>query len=583
MSDDWRGVAAATLRALAGQPGLQPQFARRPARESRQAGLARLPDPAFAGKAQVRGEIDAIGARLRHHDPVLHGTLAPESPVARRLFDSIEQARCEACGARRWPGVVTNLAAALRERSREETGSGEADQAIARLVEAVGLLAREALYGMPIPPAARDRIADFRPRIEPRFASGLAGLVDRIDDQRRFGALARELLLELDVAGLVDEGRPGDDGEEDDRAGRQVEPADGSSRAMGPGEIMDVEASRVESGDGAAGDTRTPAGARSRPPGGVNPTTDDGYRVWSVDFDSVVDADRLGTAGERASLRRQLDHQLEQVPPLAARQARRLQRRLMARHERRWEFDREEGTIDAARLTRVITNPIDPLLHKRETEARSGETVVSLLIDNSGSMRGRPIAIAAMSAEVILRTLEGGGVKVEILGFTTRAWKGGRCRERWVEAGMPFAPGRLNELAHIVYKSADQPWRRARRNLGVMLSEGLLKENIDGEALLWAHRRLLVRPERRRILVVISDGGPLDDATLAANDAGYLERHLRRVIGRIEARSPVELIAIGIGHDVSRWYRRATMIRDVGELGNALMARLAECLDARAP
>jgi cobaltochelatase CobT len=310
------------------------------------------------------------------------------------------------------------------------------------------------------------------------------------------------------------------------------------------------------------------------------------YTAYITAFDEIVAAEDLCDAEELSRLRAQLDQQLSHLQGVVARLANRLQRRLLAKQTRSWDFDLEEGILDAARLSRVVLDPFHPLSFKQERETDFRDTVVGLLIDNSGSMRGRPITVAAMSADILARTLERCGVKVEILGFTTRAWKGGNAREKWVAQGKPPNPGRLNDLRHIVYKSADAPWRRSRKNLGLMLREGLLKENIDGEALLWAHSRLIARTEQRRILMVISDGAPVDDATLSANPGNYLARHLRDVIEWIETRSPVELTAIGIGHDVTRYYRRAVTIVDAEELGGTLIGNLSDLFEeeqARAP
>ena len=307
------------------------------------------------------------------------------------------------------------------------------------------------------------------------------------------------------------------------------------------------------------------------------------YRIYTVRFDEVVKAEDLCDAEELDRLRSFLDKQLLHLQHVVTRLANRLQRRLMAQQNRAWEFDQEEGLLDTARLPRVVIDPMHPLSFKRETDTTFRDTVVTLLLDNSGSMRGRPITVAATCADILARTLERCGVKVEILGFTTRAWKGGQSRERWLADGKPPHPGRLNDLRHIVYKAADSPWRRARRNLGLMMREGLLKENIDGEALAWAHARLLARPEARRILMMISDGAPVDDSTLSVNPGNYLERHLRQVIEEIETRSPVELIAVGIGHDVTRYYRRAVTIVDAEELGGVMTEKLAELFDERAP
>ena len=303
------------------------------------------------------------------------------------------------------------------------------------------------------------------------------------------------------------------------------------------------------------------------------------YKVFTTEFDEVIDADLLCESDELARLRALLDQQVARLQGVVSRLANRLQRRLLAKQTRSWEFDLEEGLLDAGRLARVIIDPLHPLSFKKEQETNFRDTIVTLLIDNSGSMRGRPIAIAAISADILARTLERCGVKVEILGFTTRAWKGGQARERWLADGKPTNPGRLNDLRHIVYKSADAPWRRARRSLGLMLREGLLKENIDGEALLWAHSRMVNRPEQRKILMVISDGAPVDDSTLSVNPGNYLERHLREVIKTLESYTDVQLTAIGIGHDVTRYYDRAVTIMDAEQLGGTMMDRLADLFD----
>ncbi len=306
------------------------------------------------------------------------------------------------------------------------------------------------------------------------------------------------------------------------------------------------------------------------------------YKAFTTRFDEIVEADELCDPDELQRLRDYLDKQLQNLHSVVARLANRLQRRLMAQQSRSWEFDLEEGVLDTARLPRIIIDSQQPLSFKQEKDMAFRDTSVTLLIDNSGSMRGRPITVAATCADILARTLERCGVKVEILGFTTRAWKGGQSREAWLQAGKPPNPGRLNDLRHLIYKSADAPWRRARKNLGLMMREGLLKENIDGEALDWAHQRLLGRSEQRKILMMISDGAPVDDSTLSVNPGNYLERHLRHVIEEIETRSPVELIAIGIGHDVTRYYKRAVTIVDAEELGGAMTEKLAELFDENA-
>jgi cobaltochelatase CobT len=375
------------------------------------------------------------------------------------------------------------------------------------------------------------------------------------------------------------------DGASDSAEGADAASADEVEAAAEEADAGEGEASEADADDilddAELSDARESGEARrpEAPWSNLAPIAD--YRAFTQKFDEIVRAEELCDIAELDRLRSYLDKQLAPLQGAVGRLANRLQRRLMAQQNRAWDFDLEEGIIDVARLSRVVVDPFHPLSFKAERETEFRDTVVTLLLDNSGSMRGRPITVAATCADILARTLERCGVKVEILGFTTRAWKGGQSREAWLQAGKPANPGRLNDLRHIVYKSADAPWRRARRNLGLMMREGLLKENIDGEALAWAHSRLVGRTEQRKILMMISDGAPVDDSTLSVNAGNYLERHLRHVIEEIETRSPVELIAIGIGHDVTRYYRRAVTIVDAEELAGAMTEKLAELFEER--
>ncbi|KAB2860005.1 MAG: cobaltochelatase subunit CobT, partial [Bauldia sp.] len=453
------------------------------------------------------------------------------------------------------------------------------------------------------PPASSRKLVElWRDWIEERAGEDMERLTESIDDQRKFASAVRELIASLDMADeLGSEGGDEDDdkdesGEGDDSDGasesseaadaanpEEVEAASEDSEA-GEGESAEAEADELIDDSEMADSRETGEARRSDAPFSNMPTAID-YRAFTARFDETIKAEELCDVAELDRLRSYLDKQLAHLQGAVGRLANRLQRRLMAQQNRGWDFDLEEGMIDAARLSRVVIDPMHPLSFKAERDTEFRDTVVTLLLDNSGSMRGRPITVAATCADILARTLERCGVKVEILGFTTRAWKGGQSREAWLQAGKPTNPGRLNDLRHIIYKAADAPWRRARRNLGLMMREGLLKENIDGEALAWAHSRLLVRTEQRKILMMISDGAPVDDSTLSVNPGNYLERHLRYVIEEIETRSPVELIAIGIGHDVTRYYRRAVTIVDAEELAGAMTDKLAELFadEVRAP
>ena len=586
-------VTCSALKALAGRaevtvsyaPGTTPAVVPTPTEQGpADAETAYLPSPPRNPKAgdvtRLRGMSDQLALRLRYHDRRVHRRRIPAGADARRLFDALEQVRIEALGCRRLAGVEHNLAALTEERCRDFDGISGRDEA--QLGPAIDLMLRQKLGTRPLPTAARPMVDQWRQWLGKRIESHLNRLENCIDDQDAFARAAAGLIRALDLT--VDDTEDGDT--EDDETADEAEPEGPDPQDS----LSDADASEAgaweedaDSGEDrlALGDGEEPAGptmGERRWPDNALPVHET-YRVYCTEFDEVVEAGSLCDAEELAMLRAQLDRQLYRLQGVVSRLANRLQRKLMAKQTRSWDFDLEEGILDPGRLARVVVDPVHPLSFKMERDTDFRDTVVSMLIDNSGSMRGRPITVAAMSADILARTLERCGVKVEILGFTTRAWKGGSTRERWIVDGKPPGPGRLNDLRHIIYKSADQPWRRGRKNLGLMLREGLLKENIDGEALLWAHARLLGRPEQRRILMVISDGAPVDDATLSTNPGNYLERHLRRVIDWIETRSDVELTAIGIGHDVTRHYRRAVTIVDAEELGGTMMQNLSDLFD----
>ncbi len=585
-------VTAAALKAVAAQGEVSVTFTSGGAQGAVQVAekTARLPAPPrrlpAGGMTRLRGTADALALRLRYHDEGLHRRIMPPGRDAGEVFDVVEQVRVEALGSRRLAGVADNLAAVLEERCQgyADVGAREASH----LGDAIGLLVREKLTGRPPPAAAARMVAKWRPWLDQRVGAQLRQLGTCVHDQNAFATAVAEMIR---VLGLIDEDaarRDRDEEEGDDDETRDTDPQSRGAEMMAPESVpgeradaTDDDAPAVVAEDQLTEGDEDPAGPtrwRPRWPHNAEPR-EPAYHAYCAAFDEVVEADSLCGADELARLRAQLDQQLSQLQGVVARLANRLQRHLLAKQTRWWEFDLEEGLLDAGRLARVIVDPVHPLSFKMEKETDFRDTVVVLLIDNSGSMRGRPITVAAISADILARTLERCGVKVEILGFTTRAWKGGQSREKWVADGKPGTPGRLNDLRHIIYKSADMPWRRGRRNLGLMLREGLLKENIDGEALVWAHSRLLARPEQRRILMVISDGAPVDDATLSANPGNYLEQHLHAVIGWIEARSPVELTAIGIGHDVTRYYSRAVTIVDADELGGTMIQNMSDLFD----
>lgn len=602
---EFKRVLALATKTIAGEPELQVTFGPdAPALQGEKAKLPQVSNELTRGEVAItRGVADSFAMRLSNHDDGIHSHYRPEGKNARAMYEAVEQARVEAIGARAMPGMARNLAAMIEDRYQKKSITRSTDRKDAPLEEAVALLVRHRLTGELPPQHAKLLVDTWRPWVEDKASGQLDNLLASIHDQAAFSRLTRDLIAALDMADELgedpDKSDQSDDEETEPDSGERNESSDAEQEesqqttedmeeAEGETDAADMDAKQLDADD-------TPDDLEGEEnPEGEEPwrpqlpfsslSNEDFYRVFTNQFDEEIAAEDLCDSDELTRLRNYLDKQLSNLQGVVARLANRLQRRLMAQQNRSWDFDLEEGLLDAARLPRIIIDPVHPLSFKEEQEMQFRDTVVTLLLDNSGSMRGRPITVAATCADILARTLERCGVKVEILGFTTRAWKGGQSREKWLAAGKTANPGRLNDLRHIIYKSADSPWRRARRNLGLMMREGLLKENIDGEALIWAHNRLLARQEQRRILMVISDGAPVDDSTLSVNSGNYLEKHLRQIITDIENRSPIELIAIGIGHDVTRYYRRAVTIVDAEELGGAMTEKLAELFeeDARA-
>jgi cobaltochelatase CobT len=598
--ETFRHALASATRALAGEPEAEVSFTGDAPSAAGKSIKAPLPGRQLSERdiVEARGFADAAALKLRHHNAAMHARGQPADDLARAVFDAAEQARVEALGARAMAGVRANLAGLTEMRLRTDPLVRARTREEVPLSTAVGLLVRERLTGEAPPPGARAGLDLVAAWIEERAGADLDALALALDDQRAFADLVGKVLRDLELteetpsADEAAEGGDEDEGGEGGEAGEEDQEEQteggGDSEIRGRPEASegededeagapDQQLDESDAGLGEDGEPGIMPVRPNRPLSDLPPQFD--YRAFTTRFDEVVDAHDLCDEEELGRLRSYLDQQLTSLQGAVTKLANRLQRRLMAQQSRSWAFDQEEGLLDAARLARVIVNPAHSLSYKVETDTEFRDTVVTLLLDNSGSMRGRPISIAAISADILARTLERCGVKVEILGFTTRAWKGGQARETWLSEGRPPSPGRLNDLRHIIYKQADDPWRRARKNLGLMMREGLLKENIDGEALLWAHHRLMARPEERRILMVISDGAPVDDSTLSVNSGTYLERHLRQVIGWIEARSPVELIAIGIGHDVTRYYSRAVTIMDAEQLGGTMVEQLASLFE----
>jgi cobaltochelatase CobT len=602
----FKSAMGATVRAVAGKPDLEVTFsADRPLLTADKARLANLPRlPTRRDIAVARGQGDAMAMRMASHDPDIHRRRSPAEPEARAAFDALEQARVEALGCLRMPGMTGNIHEMLDDRLFRSNLAEVTSRDDAPLAEALGLILREKLAGVAVPPSGNALVDLWKSEIDQKAGLSLTTLLSRYEDQDLFARAAKMLLRDLNLVseGDLDDADGDDEDKGDDQEPEQGEDSD-KTPEQGEGEGEDSE-SQEDQAPGDSEETGETEGAEQDfqdtdddapgeagdeaplPPPGTPPkelSNQFNYKIFTQKFDEIVKAAELCPPEELDQLRALLDKQLENLAGAVARLANKLQRRLMAQQSRSWEFDLEEGLLDTARLTRVVTDPLQALSFKVERDTDFRDTVVTLLIDNSGSMRGRPITIAAICGDILARTLERCGVKVEILGFTTRAWKGGKSREAWLEAGRPPGPGRVNDIRHIIYKGADEPWRHARRNLGLMMREGLLKENIDGEALDWARKRLLARPENRRILMVISDGAPVDDSTQSVNAGNYLEAHLRQVIEDIELRTPIQLVAVGIGHDVTRYYRRAVTLLDAEELAGALTDELAALFDEEPP
>jgi cobaltochelatase CobT len=589
-SEPFKRAVTSAVRALSGEPELEVTFSAEP--PALRGLKARLPLPSRNlppnEVAIVRGAGDAYALRRAHHEDKVHDQFRPQSADAAAVFEAAEQARVEAIGSLAMMGVARNLTAQLEQRLVQRGLAKARTKADANIADVLGLMVREKLTGEAPPDSVKSAVELWRPFIEENAGKDLEKLTGTLRDQAAFAKLTRTILKDLKLSDeFGDEESSDDDGDGEEGEGEQQEGDDQDTDSKSESTEADMQDADGEESDDASAEMRAEQSDEmsdaAEPEDGAKPQRPEqpfshsnewGYKIHTLQFDEEVHADELCDAEELGRLRNFLDQQLQAMSGVVSRLANKLQRLLMAQQNRNWEFDIEEGMLDTSRLVRIIIDPMYPLSFKREKDMTFRDTVVTLLLDNSGSMRGRPIMVAAMCADILARTLERCAVKTEILGFTTRAWKGGQSREKWIADGKPPHPGRLNDLRHIVYKAADEPWRRARKNLGLMMREGLLKENIDGEALTWAYNRIAGRPEQRKILMVISDGAPVDDSTLSVNAGNYLERHLRHVIEEIEERSDVELTAIGIGHDVTRYYRKAVTIVDAEQLGGAMTEQL---------
>ncbi|MBX2878769.1 MAG: hypothetical protein KTR32_02495 [Granulosicoccus sp.] len=597
---DFRQSTGACARAIAEDQSIEISFDNN-ASDVNGSVLPDIPnDATLIERLQTRGRSDGIALHRQYHDARTHQKYQPASDTSQRLYAMAEQSRVEILGSSVYEGVGRNLDAALDARykllldtiSKPAVTLGDKSQPRLGIDHALSLFLREKLGNRDLPPAAVEALSDWRQWLDSDVDANFELSDFDVNDQAAFARALGQLLRSLNI----DSGETGDnsdelnDGEQDPQ--EQPSPDDdaeagdaqsSSAEQEGESDTIEDESTAEQSSDTIEPDDDIPERSsespgsewRSNAAAGKRKSVSD-YHVYTREFDEVIRPLDLCDADELTRLRQTLDTHIGDLQRSVGRFANRLQRVLMAQQTRSWEFDLDEGQLDTARLTRVLTDPMMPLTFKQESETPFRDTVVTLLLDNSGSMHGRSIRVAAVCADIISATLERCGVRIEILGFTTCAWKGGQARERWVSMGYPQNPGRLNDLRHIIYKNADTPWRQARRNLGLMMRKGLLKENIDGEALLWAHSRLLQRPEQRRILMMISDGAPIDDSTLSTNPGRFLEKHLRHVIAHIERQNEIELVAIGIGHDVGQYYSKAATIHDVSQLADVMTSQLVD-------
>ena len=547
-----------------------------------------LPSPSIKllenEKNEIRGKADSSALKLKYHNKLIHKSKTPNSVISRKIFNSIETARYESIGINKFPGILKNIDKSIESKYKIKNISEKKDVAIE---DAVQIIILEHLTEKTLPKKLKKITESWRNDIEPVIQENITKLKNNLNKQDSFSDFALLLTEKLQLMSIEDSNNDKIDDEfENNNSEDDAENSDKNEEMnkdakseyqddkMGETDDFDKDLIETEVSDDENSENANPIYEPPR-----DKINNFHYKSFTKKFDEIIPAPELCDSDELVRLRNSLDKQLDNMENIISQLANRLQRKLMAQQKRWWEFNLEEGILDSARLSRVVINPTQPLSYKKEIESEFKDTIVSLLIDNSGSMRGRPITVAALSADILARTLERCGVKVEILGFTTRSWKGGKAREEWINKGRPPNPGRLNEIRHIIYKSANNPWRRAKLNLGLMLREGILKENIDGEAIEWAHNRLLQRQENRKILMVISDGAPVDDSTLSTNSGSYLDKHLRETIKHIEDQSKIELLAIGIGHDVTRYYKQALTIVEVDQLGGAMTNQLALLFD----
>ena len=531
----------------------------------------------------IRAEADVLALEFRFHSKEIHNNFINNSENTNEIFNAVEQSRIESIGSISFKGIKSNIIKKHILDLKKTYNNSET-----KIAEAFKYVAFEKFLDINLGNFNENNRDIIKKKLGKNYEKVFRDLKKSINDQIDFGSKFKKYLEDYGITDYNQYAKNPDDIKQEDEINddqnnntdenNQKSDENNTSKIETETTSLDLQQSAsMEESDQIGEDSTN--GEIEYFPQIEKLEIDNDYKSYTKGFDEVIRANELCDNKELEKLRYNLDKQVFSFLPLITKIANRLQRKLLAQQNRNWVFNMEEGFLDTSRLSRIIANPQNKLSYKQEKELEFKDTVVSLLIDNSGSMRGRPITVAALCSDILSKTLERCLIKTEILGFTTKAWKGGESREKWIKDGKPNNPGRLNDLRHIIYKSADSPSRRSKQNLGLLLKEGILKENIDGEALLWANNRLKNRQEKRKVLIVISDGAPVDDSTLSVNPGNYLERNLRDIIYQIENKNEIELVAIGIGHDVSRYYSKAVTIMDVDQLGEVLLNELSDIFD----
>ena len=580
--EDFKAAISSTVRSLSNSQKIEVSFGNQNFKSENN--LIKLPDLNYSNDAfnheEIRAIADSKSLRLRFSNIDILKKYEPSGNISKKLYDISEKIRCEKIGTSYFKGIKNNI-----EKFYQKKVSGlDLKSSEDKIIESFENYLRTKFLNFKNDSNIDKKLKSYKKDLNEKLKSNINELQDLTLDQEKFNSLISQLISNLSLDQNIDEDKKKDEKNENDEKSskpqnqeQQTTQKDNKNEELSiDSNVPDLENEAQES-DKAEEEFELEDSSRPdlKKRGAAN-FSDFKYKTYTEEFDETIKAEELESTEELARLRKNLDQQLLQLKNFISKLANKLQRKLLAKQNRSWNFDLEEGLLDTSKLTRVIMDPLNSLSFKKEKDIEFKDTLVTILIDNSGSMRGKPISVAAICADILSRTLERCMVKVEILGFTTKHWKGGSSREKWMKNDKPNLPGRLNDLRHIIYKSADTQWRQAKNNMGLMLKEGLLKENIDGEALKWAFNKMNKRKEDRKILMVISDGAPVDDSTLSTNTSDYLESNLKKTVKWIESKSNIELLAIGIGHDVTRYYNRAVKITDVQDLGDVMINQLTD-------